>query len=33
MINNLIECKILDIYNKEVSKNNGFEYNIYRLNS
>lgn len=33
MINNLIECKILDIYCKNTSKNNGYEYNIYRLNS
>lgn len=33
MINNLIECKILEIYNKEQSKNNGYDYNIYRLNS
>lgn len=33
MINNLIECKILEIYEKQTSKNNNFEYNIYRLNS
>lgn len=33
MISNLIECKILEIYDKQISKNNGFEYNIYRLNS
>ena len=33
MINNLIECHILDIWERQTSKNNGFTYNIYRLNS
>ena len=32
MINNLLDEKILGIWYREKSKNNGFEYNIYRLN-
>lgn len=32
MINNLLEEKILGIWYRQKSKNNGFEYNIYRLN-
>lgn len=33
MINNLLECHILDIWERNPSKNNGFEYYIYKLNS
>ena len=33
MINNLLECHILDIWDRKISKNNSFEYYIYRLNS
>ena len=33
MINNLLECHILDIWERQVSKNNSFEYYIYKLNS
>ena len=33
MINNLIECHILDIWERATSQNNGYNYNIYRLNS
>ena len=33
MINNLLECHILDIWERGQSKNNNFEYYIYRLNS
>lgn len=33
MINNLLECHILDIWDRKTSKNNNFEYYIYRLNS
>lgn len=33
MINNLLECHILDIWDRGTSKNNNFEYYIYRLNS
>lgn len=33
MIHNLIECHILDIWETKISKNNGFEYYKYRLNS
>lgn len=33
MINNLVECHILDIWDRKTSKNNNFEYYIYRLNS
>ena len=33
MLNNLLECHILDIWERQTSKNNGFTYNIYRLNS
>lgn len=32
MINNLIDEKLLSIWYRQQSKNNGFEYNIYRLN-
>jgi len=33
MINNLLECHIMDIWERQKSEHNGFEYNIYRLNS
>lgn len=33
MIKNLLDCHIIDIYDIEQSKNNGFEYYRYRLNS
>lgn len=33
MIDNLKECHILDVWERKPSKNNGYEYNIYRLNS
>lgn len=33
MINSLLECHILDIWERQPSKNNGFDYYIYRLNS
>lgn len=33
MINSLLECHILDIWERQPSKNNNFEYYIYRLNS
>lgn len=33
MVKNLTECKIIEIYDKQVSKNNAFAYNVYRLNS
>lgn len=32
MINNLLDEKLLGIWYRQKSKNNGFEYNIYRLN-
>ena len=32
MINNLLDEKLLSIWYRQTSKNNGFEYNIYRLN-
>jgi len=32
LINGLIESHLLDIYYRGISKNNGFEYNVYRLN-
>lgn len=32
MINNLIDEKLLGIWYRQLSKNNGFEFNIYRLN-
>ena len=31
MIENLVDEKIMGIWYKQASKNNGFEYNIYRL--
>ena len=33
MIHNLLDSHILDIWDKQASKNNGWKYNIYRLNS
>lgn len=33
MIHNLIECHILDIWDKQASRNNGWNFNIYRLNA
>jgi hypothetical protein len=33
MIKNLLDCHIIDIYDIETSKNNGYEYYRYRLNS
>lgn len=32
MIDNLLEEKLLSIWYRQVSKNNGYEYNVYRLN-
>ncbi len=32
MIHNLVECHMLDIWKKNISKNNGWEYLYYRLN-
>ncbi|ELU5588805.1 MarR family transcriptional regulator [Clostridium perfringens] len=32
MINNLLDEKLLSVWYRQQSKNNGFEYNIYRLN-
>lgn len=32
MIGNLLDEKILDIWYRQKSENNGFEYNVYRLN-
>ena len=32
MINNLLEEKILGVWYRQASKNNGFDFNIYRLN-
>lgn len=32
MVNNLLDEKLLSIWYRQQSKNNGFEYNIYRLN-
>jgi hypothetical protein len=33
MIKNLLDCHIIDIYDIHTSKNNGYEYYRYRLNS
>lgn len=33
MIHNLIDCHVLDIWDKNSSRNNGFDYYRYRLNS
>lgn len=32
MIENLLDEKLLSIWYRQQSKNNGFDYNIYRLN-
>ena len=32
MIENLLDEKLLGIWYRQMSKNNGFDYNIYRLN-
>ena len=33
MIHNLLECHVLDIWDRSTSKNNGYDYYRYRLNS
>ena len=32
MINNLLDEKLLSVWHRQPSKNNGFEYYVYRLN-